>query len=75
MAFINRNIIDTYKELFESLSENNKIELSRSVKTNSTKKEHDFFKSFGAFGSTKKAQKIIKEIRSSRKFRKKVINL
>lgn len=79
MGFVNRHIIDTYTELLENLSESNKNELlenlTRSVKPDSTKKESDFFKSFGAFGSTKKAEKIIKEIRSARKFRKKAINL
>ncbi len=40
-----------------------------------SKKEKDFYKSFGAFGSDKPAEEIIKEIKANRKFRKKDLKL
>jgi hypothetical protein len=78
MSFTNRHIIETYTELLDGLSETNKIELieslSKSLKKESKKKDSAFFNSFGAFGSERKAELIIKEIRASRKFRKKEIS-
>ena len=77
MSYTNRHIVETYTGLFEGLSFLNKIELieslSKSLKTETTKKEHNFFKSFGAFASDKSAEKIISEIKASRKFRNKEI--
>lgn len=78
MSFTNRHIVETYTELLEGLSNTNKIELienlSKSLKTESKKKDKAFFNSFGAFGSGKKTETIIKEIRTSRKFRKKELS-
>ena len=72
MSYTHRHIIDAYTELLERLSETNKIELienlSKSLKSETGKKEKKFFKSFGAFGSKKKAEDLIKEIRNARKF-------
>ena len=79
MTYTDKHIVDTYAELFEGLSPLHKLELieslSKSLKTKKKYKEETFFKSFGAFASTKSAAEIIKEIKSSRKFRKKEIKL
>ncbi|MEQ8925422.1 MAG: hypothetical protein RLO81_06380, partial [Fulvivirga sp.] len=61
------------------LNKNTKIELleklSKSLKTTEKRKEADFYKSFGAFESEKSAKEIIAEIKSSRKFREKEIDM
>ncbi len=77
MTYTDRHIVETYSELFEGLSSNNKIELieslSKSLKAEKKAKENNFYKSFGAFASDKSAEEIIADIKSSRKFRKKEI--
>lgn len=74
MTIADKHIVATYSELFEGLSSMNKIKLieslSRSLNEEKKNKEEDFYKSFGAFASDKSAEEIIKEIRESRKFRK-----
>ena len=47
--------------------------LSKSLKTEKKTKENLFYKSFGAFSSDKSAEEIIKDLKASRKFRKKEI--
>ena len=78
MTHIDRHIVETYKGLFEGLNSISKIELieslSKSLKTESKTKENLFYKSFGAFSSDKSAEHIIKDLKASRKFRKKEIN-
>ena len=78
MGYTNRHIVETYSGLFEGLSSINKIELieslSKSLKTETSKKETKFYKSFGAFGSDKSPEKIVSEIKANRKFRKKEIS-
>lgn len=75
MTNAERHIVESYSGLFESLSSDSKLELierlARSLKKGSVSREKDFFSSFGAFASEKPAEEIIKEIRESRKFRKK----
>lgn len=62
MTFTDNHIVNTYAELFEGLSAVNKLELikrlSKSVKTDQTKKEKAFYKSFGAFATDKSAEDI-----------------
>lgn len=74
MTYIDRNIVETYKGLFEGLNSLNKIELieslSKSLKTENKTKENLFYKSFGAFSSNKSAEDIIKDLKASRMFRK-----
>jgi hypothetical protein len=78
MSYTDKYIIETYSGLMEGLSAFNKIELidnlSKSLKEEESIKEEKFYKSFGAFASDKSAEKIIKEIKSSRKFRTKEIS-
>jgi hypothetical protein len=78
MSNTDRRIIETYSNLFEGLSFTNKIELieslSKSLKTEKTKQENKFYKSFGAFASSKSAEELVLEIKESRKFRKREIN-
>lgn len=67
---INTTIIDGYIGLLSNLSPSNKLELisklTNSVKTDLLNKKSSFKKSFGAFESSKSADEIIEEIRSSR---------
>ena len=78
MTYPNKHLIDSYASLFESLSASNKLELimrlSKSLQREKVDKETDFYKSFGAFASTKSAEEIIDDIKASRKFRKKDFN-
>ena len=75
MTFTDKHIVETYSNLFEGLSSHSKLELieslSKSLKVEKKSKENTFYKSFGAFASTKAAEVIIKDIKSSRKFKKK----
>lgn len=77
MNYTDRHIVETYSGLFEGLSSLSKIELieslSKSLKTEKTSIESEFFKSFGAFSPDKSAEEIIKNIKSSRTFKNKEI--
>ena len=79
MNFTDKHIISSYSNLIEGLDSSTKIELietlTKSLKKEKKSRESLFFKSFGAFASTKSAGVIIKEIKSSRKFRRKDISL
>jgi hypothetical protein len=78
MSYTDKYIVETYSGLLEGLSSLNKIELidnlSKSLKEEESIKEKKFYKSFGAFASDKSDKEIIKEIKSSRKFRFKDIS-
>lgn len=73
MSYANKNIIEMYSLLFDGLDSLTKIalieSLKKSLKREKTAKEDSFYKSFGAFASEKSAVEIVKEIKSSRKFR------
>ncbi len=77
MTTTDKNIVESYSNLFESLSSFNKLELierlSRSLKSETKTKEKNFFKSFGAFGSEKSPEKIVEEIKANRAFKNKEI--
>ena len=77
MTFTDKNIIENYLKLFESLNSMSKLELieklTKSLKAESKSKESDFYKSFGAFSTEKTSDEINTEIKSSRKFRPKEI--
>lgn len=77
MTYTDKHIIATYSKLLEGLSSESKTELieslSKSLKSERKNKESKFYKSFGAFASSKSAEEIIADIRSGRKFRKKEI--
>ncbi len=79
MTFTEKNIIENYFGLFESLNAITKLELieklSKSLKNTSKTSENNFYKSFGAFSNEKSSDEIIEEIKSSRKFRKKEITI
>jgi uncharacterized protein YjfI (DUF2170 family) len=79
MRHSDKNVVEAYTELFEGLSFTNKLELierlSKSIRAESSKKEEDFYKSFGAFSSEKSAEEIINEIKTSRNFRNKHLEL
>jgi hypothetical protein len=77
MTFTDKNIIENYFGLFESLNSMSKLELieklTKSLKAENKSKEKNFYKSFGAFSSEKTSDEINTEIKSSRKFRTKEI--
>ena len=77
MTFTDKNIIENYFGLFESLNSMSKLELieklTKSLKAETKSKENNFYKSFGAFSSEKTSDQINTEIKSSRKFRNKEI--
>lgn len=77
MSYTEKYIVDTYSGLFEGLSPTSKIKLieslAKSLKTEKKTSEKNFYKSFGAFASSKSAEEIIADIKSSRRFRKKEI--
>ena len=77
MTFTEKNIIESYIGLFESLNSMTKLELieklTKSLKSETKKNESDFYKSFGAFSTEKTFDEINAEIKSSRNFRKKEI--
>jgi hypothetical protein len=72
MTYVEIHIVETYSDLFENLSTDSKLDLierlTKSLKRKKRDKDIDFFKSFGAFGSSKSAEVIAKDIRSSRRF-------
>lgn len=72
MTITDKNILESYSDLFEGLSFSNKLELierlTKSLKV-AKSKENNFYKSFGAFSSEKSAEEIISEIKSNRKFK------
>ena len=77
MTYADKHIVETYSGLFEGLSSLSKIELieslSKSLKVDKAAADNKFYKSFGAFASSKSAEEIIADIKSARKFRKKEI--
>ena len=79
MTIAERHIVKTYSRLFDGLSSLSKIELmellAKSLKKGRRKKEEEFFKSFGAFGSDKPAEEIAREIKERRHFKKRDLKL
>ncbi len=77
MTYTDKHIVETYTGLFEGLSSISKIELienlSKSLKADKKTRESNFYKSFGAFASSKSAKEIISDIKLNRKFMKKEI--
>lgn len=75
MSYTDKKLVETYSGLLGGLSVDNKIDLieslSKSLKKDRKNKEKAFYSSFGAFASDKSAEKIVKEIKAGRKFRKK----
>ena len=57
MTFTDKNIIENYLGLFESLNSISKLELieklTKSLKAETKNKENDFYKSFGALSTEK----------------------
>lgn len=82
MTTIEKNILETYLLQIEKLSSYAKIEIIERL-LKSLKKEKDeekererkFFASAGGFGSSKPSDEIIKEIKASRHFRKREVDL
>ena len=79
MTITEKYIVDTYSHLFDGLTSGSKIELleklTKSLKKDHKSKEKEFFRSFGAFGSEKNAEDIVREIKQSRKFSRKDLKL
>ncbi|SNS01935.1 hypothetical protein SAMN06295967_10276 [Belliella buryatensis] len=79
MSHAERHLVETYSDLFESLSTVSKLELlerlAKSLRKEKKSKEKDFFNSFGGFVSDKPIEEIIKELREDRKFRVKDLDI
>ena len=79
MSYTEKQLIETYSNLFEGLSSLGKIELiqnlSKSLKKENKSKDSKFFKSFGTFASEKSAEEISNEIKKSRSFISKEIKI
>ena len=79
MTFTDKNLVPVYNSLIESLSLNSKIELaeslSKSIDKHKKQLDSKFEKAYGSFISDKTAEEIVKDLRKSRKFRKREINL
>ena len=79
MSHAEKHIVDTYFELFSGLSPISRIQiierLTKSLKTEDKTVEKNFYKSFGAFASNKSAEEIISDIKASRKFKQREIEL
>lgn len=80
MTITEQYIINTYSSMFENMSSVSKIELlqklANSLKIEKrTDKYKDFFSSFGGFESDKSAEEIIKDIKESRNFNRRNIEL
>lgn len=75
-AYTSKVLIDNYFGLISSLSRENKIKLiaklSSSIVDESVEKNNAADKFFGAFQSEKSAEELIKEIRESRTFNRKI---
>ncbi|MFN0048730.1 MAG: hypothetical protein ACKVOU_06380 [Cytophagales bacterium] len=73
---VNTSIIDGYVGLLDNLSPSDKLDLisklTISVKSDLADRKSSFKKAFGAFDSTKSAEEIIEEIRSSRVFNRNI---
>lgn len=78
MAYIDKNIISSYTSFLEGLSTDNKAELivllKKSLKSDKKDKDLSFYKSFGAFGSSKSPKRIFGELKKARKFKKNEIS-
>lgn len=77
MTVIDKNIIESYSDLFEGLSYPNKEQLIERLKKSlkvTESKENNFYKSFGLFSSEKTAEQIISEIKFNRKFKNTKLN-
>ena len=79
MTYTDKRIVEVYSGLLAGLGSESKTEiiesLSKSLKTENKSRESSFYKSFGAFASGKSAEEIIADIKSSRRFTKKEIEL
>jgi hypothetical protein len=70
MTFTDKNIVENYFSLFESLNSISKLELieklTKSIKADTKSKENAFFR---AFSTEKSSDEINAEIKKNRKFR------
>ena len=73
MTILEKKIIEAYSEGFEKLSPVGKKallkKLTASLEADIKRREDSFFKSFGAFGSEKPAEEIIKDIKGDKPFK------
>lgn len=72
----NTSIANMYVDLLSNLDEKNKLEIIEGLSVSIRKgkeKKNSIEKSFGAWKSEKTAEVIIKEIRSSRVFNRKIV--
>lgn len=77
MTLTEKHLIETYTNLFRSLSTENKIglqaSLSKLIETEEDTTDSRFYNSFSAFPSSDSAEEIIADIKANRNFRNKEI--
>jgi hypothetical protein len=76
---LNIRIVDSYLELLKDLSVPAKLDLiaklSKSVKKKPTSPENSFELAFGAWKGNEPVETLTKSIRTSRHFRRKIVDL
>ena len=79
MTRIERHIVKIYSSLFNGFSKDTKLELignlSESLKSEQKPKDEEFYKLFGALASDEDFGKAFSDLKLTRKFRKKEIQL
>lgn len=79
MNLTESRLIDAYNTLFQSLNFQSKLELLerllQTVKTEMNAQDAAFYNAFGAFPDEKTAEEIIEDLKASRTFRTKDIQL
>jgi len=78
-ADFNNRIVDGYLELLKKLDPSSKLDLisklTKSLKSDHNNNKNSFEKAFGAWDKSEDAEKIIKEVRRSRKFNREIEDL
>lgn len=73
---VNITLVEGYLRLLENLSPGSKLDLiaklSQSVKTDIAGQKSRFFKAFGAWESDKSAEQLVEELKTARKFKRRV---
>ena len=79
MSYTDKHIVESYTSMCEGLSNESKKELienlSKSLQKSEELKNKVFLSSFGAFVSELSDEELIKQIKDSRKFNRKNIDL
>jgi hypothetical protein len=79
MTKVEKHIVESYASLFDQLSPKSKLalleKLTLSIRKSTKTSKNDLLKSFGAFGSDQDAAEIVDDLKKSRNFRNKDLNI